>query len=902
MSAQRIPFASAPSGASLPRWPLILVALLACAAIPLNPAAAADPIYSFHLASQYDYAGNRGFCLDLEGRRLAALGVALWVGDGVSWRALYTYPAFEFGPEYQLRAVITPTGAQVMLDGSPLIDSPGRWTPASTQLDLTQRPPWADQPDDWIAIVGDIRLALIRDGEEVERHEFTLSAAAQRMPLPLFEPGPPRQAAMQPRPGDTLVVDAVIRFGNSELDAWAPLIDSYGQCAYADFPEKVRTDADLVADLATEEAVFGEMPESADFDQYGGYLLAGWREQVTGFFRTVKRDGYWWLISPEGNPCFYIGMDNVRGPSTPVTGRESLFQWLPPRELPWEAAWLDDPWGVEPSVDSVAFSTANLIRKYGEDDWWIASGDVGRHRLRSWGFSGGGKWDSPYGVVLTPVLRTSGTPNLAGHPDFFDPAVLGLFRDELASQIEPLRDDPNILGWSYGNEYGALITRDEIREIIAQHADTPSKRALLDHALDDLYAGSLSALADAWGLHLNDRDQLYTATPTPPDSDVETLRCWYEDRWYGVVYDTVKGIDPNHLVIAPWCAPGWWESDQDWYLQARHSDLMGYDRYAMSYEDADMARLKAGIDVPTFVGEFSFPPTYDFERGYGLYQSSWAEDDADAGQRYYDWMKAAAEDPSCVGLNWFQYRDQPLTGRGPGYGPNLVYGEHYAFGAVTVTDRPKWPLVRRMRDANLQAARWRLTASSGPFADVPKDHWAASEIVACVDAGIVTGYSDGCYRPEVIVSRDQVAVFLARAVAGGDDSVPPDPQGPTFTDVPPTHWAYRHIEYAAANGIVQGYANGTYCPDDGVTRDQMAVLVTRSMAFSGGYDLTDLTPPANPSYTDVPASSWCYPYVEYLREQGVVSGYPDSTYRPTAPVTRDQMAVYLARAFDLIAR
>ncbi len=90
--------------------------------------------------------------------------------------------------------------------------------------------------------------------------------------------------------------------------------------------------------------------------------------------------------------------------------------------------WIQDPRGLGPSVDGVVFSTANLIRKYGEADWWVDSAEMGRSRLRSWGFSGGGKWDAPYGVTLTPVLRTSSTTDLVGHPDLFDPVVRGLFR------------------------------------------------------------------------------------------------------------------------------------------------------------------------------------------------------------------------------------------------------------------------------------------------------------------------------------------------------------------------------------------------------------------------------------------------------------------------------------------
>jgi len=51
-----------------------------------------------------------------------------------------------------------------------------------------------------------------------------------------------------------------------------------------------------------------------------------------------------------------------------------------------------------------------------------------------------------------------------------------------------------------------------------------------------------------------------------------------------------------------------------------------------------------------------------------------------------------------------------VTRRGPGRGSNLVYGEHYAFGIVDVTDKPKWDLVEHMRDANLAAVAWRLDA------------------------------------------------------------------------------------------------------------------------------------------------------------------------------------------------
>ncbi len=85
-------------------------------------------------------------------------------------------------------------------------------------------------------------------------------------------------------------------------------------------------------------------------------------------------------------------------------------------------------------------------------------------------------------------------------------------------------------------------------------------------------------------------------------------------------------------------------------------------------------------------------------------------DEAAAGEHYKRRVDAAARDPYSVGLMWFQYRDQSLTGRGPGQRLRLVFGENHSFGAITETDLPKTELVKRMREGNLAAAATRLGA------------------------------------------------------------------------------------------------------------------------------------------------------------------------------------------------
>jgi hypothetical protein len=112
-------------------------------------------------------------------------------------------------------------------------------------------------------------------------------------------------------------------------------------------------------------------------------------------------------------------------------------------------------------------------------------------------------------------------------------------------------------------------------------------------------------------------------------------------------------------------------------------------------------------------------------------------------------------------------------------------------------------------------------------------------------------------------------------------------------------WAYKHIEYAVSQNVVKGYDDGTYLPGQTVDRGQMAVYVARAMVAPGGdAAVPDSVPP--PAFPDVLPDFWAYKQVEYCAGQGVVKGYDDGNYHPEIVVTRDQMAVYIARAFGLL--
>jgi hypothetical protein len=115
-----------------------------------------------------------------------------------------------------------------------------------------------------------------------------------------------------------------------------------------------------------------------------------------------------------------------------------------------------------------------------------------------------------------------------------------------------------------------------------------------------------------------------------------------------------------------------------------------------------------------------------------------------------------------------------------------------------------------------------------------------------------------------------------------------------FLDVGAGDFAAAWIEQLAADGITAGCGGGNYCPGNQVTRDQMAVFLLRAK-YGSGY-----SPPApSGDFNDVPANYWAAAWIEQLAAEGITSGCGNGNYCPEAPVTRDQMAVFLVRTFGL---
>ena len=133
-----------------------------------------------------------------------------------------------------------------------------------------------------------------------------------------------------------------------------------------------------------------------------------------------------------------------------------------------------------------------------------------------------------------------------------------------------------------------------------------------------------------------------------------------------------------------------------------------------------------------------------------------------------------------------------------------------------------------------------------------------------------------------------LSALLSAALCAGM-CVPAFAAGPTFTDVPVTHWAYTAVEKASEAGLMNGYADGRFGKNDPITRGQMVQILYNYYGEDCG---------TNSGFSDVPASAWYAKAVTWASKKGVVSGYSNGTFGPDNQLTREQMVTILYNVAD----
>ncbi len=142
---------------------------------------------------------------------------------------------------------------------------------------------------------------------------------------------------------------------------------------------------------------------------------------------------------------------------------------------------------------------------------------------------------------------------------------------------------------------------------------------------------------------------------------------------------------------------------------------------------------------------------------------------------------------------------------------------------------------------------------SNTFSDVPKGYWAANYIGYMQQFGIITGYSDGSFRPDAPVTRAEFAAIASRFEKLTEGSK-------SFTDVPDTYWAARYINFAATRGWVTGYSDGTFKPENTITRAEVAAVTCRLLERSADQSYIRSHLKELRTFSDVTESHWAYWY------------------------------------------
>jgi hypothetical protein len=195
------------------------------------------------------------------------------------------------------------------------------------------------------------------------------------------------------------------------------------------------------------------------------------------------------------------------------------------------------------------------------------------------------------------------------------------------------------------------------------------------------------------------------------------------------------------------------------------------------------------------------------------------------------------------------------------------------------------------RSGTLTIAGRTVTVSQGAvFADVPTTALFHNEIGKISALGITLGCSAGNFCPSQVVTREQMAAFIIRALGMSN---PPANLPQRFADVPASNQFYGFIDELSRRGVTTGCSATAFCPQDPVTREQMAAFLIRAVGPRDAY--------ANvpQRFGDVAPGSFFYAFIDQLALREVTQGCSPGQYCPSEPVTREQMAAFLVRAFGL---
>ena len=467
-------------------------------------------------------------------------------------------------------------------------------------------------------------------------------------------------------------------------------IDKFGQDAETQWREKIHSTDELKAIDSEELNDIQTHPSCSEWDHCGAWKN-GPTLPASGFFSCAEVEGKWWFVSPEGKLFYSLGLDCVApGAFSPVRASKrnnekkleilANYDWLPEHEGEYAAAY---------KGEAVSFYLANLQRKWGKE-WRRKFDERSIIRLKSWCFNSLGNWSDislhdrgvPY-FSMGPSTWELKIQYIDGDiPDVYDPSFEKETIRVCSRDFEKTKSQKWLVGYFLDNELPWFNIPYDVFEL----EDTAYCKVAWLAKLKARYA-NIESLNKAWGISANSFEKIkWTGKhPTPQaKADMSELLGEFAAKFYAGWYKAIKQADPNHLVLGS-RIPYPMKEVVD--ACARNTDVLSFNHYG-AHLPKEYDEYYRKYRKPMLIGEFDFdsldaglrkafvPVKNQKQRGVGY--------------KYYTQQAAAKE--YMVGTHYFQYVDEPLTGRED--------GESSFNGFLSVTDRPYSELVSAARESN----------------------------------------------------------------------------------------------------------------------------------------------------------------------------------------------------------
>lgn len=463
-------------------------------------------------------------------------------------------------------------------------------------------------------------------------------------------------------------------------DKFYPFIDEFGQYIHDDWPEKVRSKADLIERRDRERSELAVIPPVPRRSRFGGWA-DGPTLRATGFFRIDRYQGRWTMVDPDGKLYFGLGINGISFRKNDY--KKNRAHWF---------THLED------------HTSRNLVSKYGKIDPDVIN--MVQERLTKWGFNTVGGWVDKRvyrgkRLAYTPVLLDwSKEALIPGRKfyDAFDPALSKKLDETFRTQWKFTVDDPWCIGYFIHNEL-TLNPMEIAEHVAAAPASMPAKKEFRKF-LEKKYP-EIAALNRAWKANyadyddfMNSRKKRFNDRKSHPD--MTAFGKVMIERYYQVCRDAVRRNAPNQLYMGSRLMPVPCADIDVAYIANKYCDVVSINSYNLLYRDLKFP----GVTKPIWLSEYSIRAD---GRGYwGVQQCRSQQERAVMFRKIF--MDILAN-PSIVGASWFSYQNQLVTGRD-------VKGEGYPFGFVDITDTPypEMSSMSRFLSENMYRFRFRTVA------------------------------------------------------------------------------------------------------------------------------------------------------------------------------------------------